>query len=84
MLIENRKLEPVQIGQLSGTKGKALIRYRARLSEEQFARLVYLMRNLAPSIIESGEFSLADILYGPSGEQALFSHIEALAAANCA
>jgi hypothetical protein len=81
MLIGERKLRPVEIGSLLGTKGKALLRYRARLSEEEFARLVWLMRNLAPSLIESGEFSLADVLYGPANERALFSHEEALSAA---
>jgi hypothetical protein len=81
ILIGERKLRPVGIGELCGTKAKALIRYRSRLSELEFARLVYLMKNLAPAIIESGEFSLADVLYGPPGERALFSHKEALAAA---
>ena len=82
LLVGERKLRPVGIGELSGTKAKALIRYRSRLSEADFARLVYLMKNLAPSIIESGEFTLADVLYGPPGERALFSHSEALAAAS--
>jgi hypothetical protein len=82
ILIGERKLKPVDVGSLLGTKGKALLRYRSRLSELEFAKLVFLMRNLAPSIIETGEFSLEDILYGPPGERALFSHKEALAAAS--
>jgi hypothetical protein len=81
-LIGERKLKPVEIGSLLGTKAKALVRYRARLSEEEFAKLCFLMRNLAPSLIESGEFTLADVLYGPAGERALFSHEEALSAAS--
>ena len=80
-LVGERKLKPVQTGALSGTREKALLRYRSRLSEAEFARLVYLMRNLAPSLIESGEFTLSDVLYGPENERALFSHTEALLAA---
>jgi len=82
MLIGQRTLKPVEVGQLSGTKAKALLRYRSRLGDAEFARLVFLMRNLAPSIIETGEFTLQDILYGPPGERALFSHTEALLASS--
>jgi hypothetical protein len=81
-LIGERKLKPIDPRALRSMKDKPLLRYRSALSEEKFSRLVYLMRNLAPSII--GEFSLSDVLYGPGPprEVALFSHQEALAAAS--
>jgi hypothetical protein len=80
MLIGERKLKPVQIGALSGTREKALLRYRLRLSEPEFARLMFLMKNLAPSLIEDGEFTLENVLYGRNDEISLFSHSEALEA----
>jgi hypothetical protein len=82
MLIGERKLKPVSASDLRATRAKALVRYRAQLSEAEFARLVYLMRNLAPSLIESNGFTLQSVLYGPPDERALFSHSEALAAAS--
>ena len=71
-LIVERKLKPVKKEELIGTRAKALLRYRARLSEPQFARLCYLMQNLAPAIIETGEFTLEEILYGSRAETPLF------------
>ena len=72
-LIDERKLKPVRREELIGTRAKALLRYKERLSELQFARLVFLMQNLAPAIIETGEFTLEEILYGSGRETPLFS-----------
>jgi hypothetical protein len=69
-LIEERKLKPIRKEELIGTRAKALLRYKDRLTE--FARLVYLMANLAPAIIETGEFTLEEILYGSPLETPLF------------
>jgi hypothetical protein len=85
ILLDGRRLRPVDCSRLRSLKDKGLLHYRPpRLSEGDFARLCYLMHNLAPSLIESGEFTLEDVLYGPGPprEQALFSHAEALAAAH--
>ena len=71
-LIDERKLKPVRSEELIGTRAKALLRYRGRLSALQFSRLVFLMQNLAPAIIETGEFTLEEILYGSRAETALF------------
>jgi len=76
-LIAERKLKPVAEESLVGTRAKALLRYRDRLGELEFARLVFLMSNLAPAIIETGEFSLNEILYGSSREVPLFEGIPA-------
>jgi hypothetical protein len=78
-LIGERRFRPVAPGTLCGTKAKALLKYQKRLPKEEFSRLVYLMRNIAPAVIESS--SLADVLWGPVGERALFAHREALAVA---
>jgi hypothetical protein len=83
MLLSERKLRPVSANELRNSRTRALLRYRSQLSEEEFARLCFLMRGLSPvAIISSGEFTLQDVLYGPPGERALFSHSEALAAAD--
>jgi hypothetical protein len=80
-LIGERRLRPVDSATLRAHRVKPLLRYRAALSEAEFTRLIYLMRKVAPAIIESGEFTLNDVLYGPPNERPLFSHSEALAAA---
>jgi hypothetical protein len=71
-LIDERKLKPVRVEDLLGTRSKVLLRYRPRLNELQFARLTFLMQNLAVSLIETGEFSLDEILYGSPLETPLF------------
>jgi hypothetical protein len=71
-LLGERKFKPVKVSELVGTRAKALVRYRDRLSSQEFARLVYLMKNLAPAIIETGEMSLSEILYGSCREKPLF------------
>jgi hypothetical protein len=72
-LIGERKLKPVRTEELLGTRSKVLLRYRPRVSELEFARLVYLMQNLAVSLIEGGEFTLQEILYGSGAETPLFA-----------
>jgi hypothetical protein len=64
VLIDKRKLKPVAAADLIGTRGRALLRYQGQLTPDEFSRLAYLMRNLAPAIIEDGEFTLKEILYG--------------------
>jgi hypothetical protein len=81
-LVAERRLKPIDPATLRCHKSAPLLRYRAALSEEEFARLCYLMRNLAPSVIDDS--SLRDVLYGPANERPLFSHAEALAAAAAA
>jgi DNA-directed RNA polymerase specialized sigma24 family protein len=71
-LIDERTLKPVSVSDLIGTRGRALLRYRAELTPIEFSRLAYLMRNLAPAIIETGEFSLREVLYGSPRETPLF------------
>jgi HK97 family phage major capsid protein len=72
-LVDERVLRPVNVRALTSTRAKALIKYRGELTEQEFARLVFLMRNLAPAIFETGEISLREALYGsPSRETALF------------
>src|SRR5262249_54793426 len=68
-LLDERKLLPVSVYGLIGTRQKALVRYRHRLNEEDFSRLCFLMRGLAPSIIETGEYTLHEILYGAPGKE---------------
>ena len=72
-LINERKLKPVRKETLMGTRGQVLLRYASRLSELEFARLVYLMHNLAVSLIEAGEFTLEEVLYGSPRETPLFA-----------
>jgi HK97 family phage major capsid protein len=78
-LLDERKLGPVNVYRLCGTRQRALTKYRPRLSNGDFARLVHLMVGLAPAIIETGEYALHEILYGaPKKERALFSPGESL------
>jgi hypothetical protein len=73
VLIDERKLKPVAASDLVGTRGRALLRYQSQLTPGEFSRLAYLMRNLAPAIIEDGEFTLKEILYGSEREVPLFA-----------
>jgi hypothetical protein len=72
VLIDKRKLKPIVAADLIGTRGRALLRYANVLTPDEFSRLAYLMRNLAPAIIEEGEFTLKEILYGSERGAYLF------------
>jgi DNA-directed RNA polymerase specialized sigma24 family protein len=72
ILIADRKLRPIHAKELITTRAKALLRYRGRLSGEDFSRLCYLMHGLAPAIISSGEYTVKEILWGSSREIPLF------------
>jgi hypothetical protein len=56
---------------LRGTRAIALAKYAERLSNADFSKLVYLMRNLAPVIIEEGRIDW--ILNGYPGARLLFA-----------
>jgi len=70
-LLDERRLRPVDPSRLIHVQAKPLLRYRSRLSPLEFARLVFLMKSLAPILIE--EFSLGEILYGFASEEPLFN-----------
>lgn len=65
---------------LRGTRANALRKYADRLSSEDFAKLIYLMRNLAPAIIDAPDqvlnglvISLEHVLNGHPEARPLFS-----------
>jgi len=72
LLLPDRRLKPVTRWQLVGTRGMALWQYRSELTTEEFSKLVFLMKNLAPAIIGAGGLSLSEVIYGPKAETALF------------
>jgi hypothetical protein len=73
-LLNVRKLRPVDPSELTSRTAKPLLRYRSRLGPLEFARLVFLTRNLSPATLLE-EFSLEEVLYGFPDEEPLFGAI---------
>jgi hypothetical protein len=61
----------ITLAALKGIRQFALAKYEPQLSPADFSRLIFLMRNLAPSIIESGRIDW--ILDGFPNAQPLFT-----------
>jgi hypothetical protein len=72
LLLSDRRLKPIQRSQLVGTRGSALWQYRSQLSAEEFSKLAFLMRGLAPVIIGPNGLSLKEVLFGSARETPLF------------
>jgi hypothetical protein len=53
-LLDVVDIPEVEVADLRGTRAIALGKYASGLSSEDFSRLVFLMRGLAPAIIEAG------------------------------
>jgi HK97 family phage major capsid protein len=72
-LLEERSIKPVSPYSLTGTRAKALAKYKHGLSKEDFSKLVFLLRNLAPSaLLKAGELTLGEVLHGSNRERVLF------------
>jgi len=70
-LLDVMDIPEVEVSDLRGTRAIALAKYAALLVPADFSRLVYLMRNLAPIIIEQGRIDW--ILDGYPNARLLFA-----------
>jgi HK97 family phage major capsid protein len=79
VLLGERKIPSTLGYNLSGTRSRALMRYKSQLSAQDFSRLCFVMRNLAPqALIGSGLYSLTEILNGSLRARPLFGPTESL------
>jgi hypothetical protein len=79
VLLGERKIPSTLGYNLSGTRGLALMKFKSQLSPQDFSRLCFIMRNLAPqALIGSGLYSLTEILNGSLRARPLFGPTESL------